>query len=150
MSPRHWLAGLTLALALPVAASAAEPTPEQLRAQLDDALRQLQAAQDRKNELAGENERLRARVAELELAAARLRLAADATHALRARAEALRAFVGRHPGLLAAFRAYVRDRLPVPLSDDPAAYDPRWPFDCDGPPPPADATRARAAYDRPA
>jgi hypothetical protein len=47
-------------------ALAQHPRPEQLREQLDDTLRQLQAAQDRKNELATENEKLLARIAQLE------------------------------------------------------------------------------------
>ncbi len=47
-------------------AYAQNPRPEQLREQLEDTLRQLQAAQDRKNELATENEKLLGQIARLE------------------------------------------------------------------------------------
>ena len=44
---------------------AQEATPEQLQVQYDEALKQLQAAQDRKNELANENEQLKRQIESL-------------------------------------------------------------------------------------
>ena len=41
---------------------AQDATPEQLQVQYDEALKQLQAAQDRKNELANENEQLKRQI----------------------------------------------------------------------------------------
>src|SRR4029453_6807726 len=54
------LAGATLALAQDAS------NPEQLKKLYDDALAQLKAAQDRKNELATQNEQLTAKVADLQ------------------------------------------------------------------------------------
>ena len=59
------LFGLILSLALACPAIAQEQTVEQLKAQYDEALKQLQAAQDRKNELANENELLKKQVESL-------------------------------------------------------------------------------------
>lgn len=61
---RSGLSGLTV-LFVTSLVLAQEPTVQQLQAQYDEALQQLQAAQDRKNELANENERLRKRVESL-------------------------------------------------------------------------------------
>src|SRR4051812_1676266 len=82
------------------------PKPEQLKRMYDDALVQLRSAQDRKNELANENETLKAKVTELnkQVDAARAevgRLQANAatfgeqTYAMRARLAAWEEFLKR-------------------------------------------------------
>jgi DNA repair exonuclease SbcCD ATPase subunit len=50
-----------------------QPNPEQLKKLYEDALVQLRSAQDRKNELAGQNEQLLAKIAELEQQLAQLK-----------------------------------------------------------------------------
>src|SRR5437868_14898517 len=54
------------AAAGPRAVAEDEPKPEQLKQMYDDTLAQLKSAQERKTQLAAENEQLKAKVAELE------------------------------------------------------------------------------------
>src|SRR3954454_7619786 len=51
---------------LPLALAQDQNNPEVLRKELADALAQLKAAQDRKNELAGENDKLKAQIATMQ------------------------------------------------------------------------------------
>jgi len=68
MMRRWWCAAAVLAVLLPggVLRAQDEPKPEELRKLYHDTLSQLKDAQDRKSELAGQNEKLTARVADLE------------------------------------------------------------------------------------
>lgn len=65
---RSWCAAVVLAVLVPGGALLAqdEPKPEELRKLYHDTLGQLKDAQDRKAELAGQNQKLTAHVAELE------------------------------------------------------------------------------------
>ena len=65
MRARTW-ALMALLLSATVAVAQDAPKPEQLKKMYDDALAQLKAAQDRKNELAMQNEQLTAKSAELQ------------------------------------------------------------------------------------
>jgi hypothetical protein len=103
---------------------AQEPSDQDLRKMYDDALVQLKAAQDRRSELAAENEKLTverdglaARVAELEqqLGAAREELAqvAEKNYMLRAHYAAWRQFVQARPQLKATWDAMLEASRPV-------------------------------------
>ena len=139
--PRLPIARATLAAALVgVLAVAASPSPtraddaaDQLRAQYDDAVAQLKAAQDRKNELQADNDRLNGRIKELEAAIAakdqttRVTLAdsADRTFFLRSHYAAWQSFVADRPDVAAAWRQY----LGVAVGADPAPGSPSSRFD---------------------
>lgn len=74
---RQWMAwALAVSVATSTAVAQNQPSPEQIQTLYQDALNQLKAAQDRKNELATENAKLKKREAELEqqLAAANQRI----------------------------------------------------------------------------
>jgi septal ring factor EnvC (AmiA/AmiB activator) len=94
----------------PLAIAQETPAPDELKKMYDDALVQLKAAQDRKNELGIENEQLKARVADLEqkLTAskadsealqAEVNSAADRTYFLRSYYAAWQRFLERYPHL---------------------------------------------------
>jgi chromosome segregation ATPase len=115
-----------------------EPRPEQLRKMYDDALAQLKQAQDRKNELAAENDRLNAKVTELQkqLEAAKARVDevnraaagyAEKTFFLRSQYAAWREFIRRYPKIEAEWRVFLEgDALgPQRLPD---VMDPAWPL----------------------
>jgi chromosome segregation ATPase len=112
-----FMAGLAL---LPVRSALAqdELKPDQLKKMYDDALVQLRQAQDRKNELAAENDRLNAKVADMQkqLDAAKARVDevnrqaasyADKTFFLRSHYAAWRRFIQRYPKLEAEWRVYL-------------------------------------------
>ena len=86
-------------------------TLDQVRRSYQDALAQLKGAQDRKNELATENAKLTARVAELEkqVDADREQSVGEAerTYLLRARAAAWEAFMKQEPQTLERWRAWL-------------------------------------------
>ena len=122
-----------LLLAATPAASRAQDAAEQIRAQYDDAVAQLKAAQDRKNELQAENDRLAARVAELEAAVAAkgdeakvsALASADRSFFLRSHYAAWQAFVADRPDVEAAWRQFVG----VAYGADPAPGSPSSRFD---------------------
>lgn len=104
-----------------------ELPPAELRRMYDDALVQLKAAQDRKNELANDNERLQSRIAELERRleqaqaqrdTARRELAdiAAATWRVRAHYAAWEAFAARHPQLRSRWEVFFNSPLLDPTS----------------------------------
>jgi septal ring factor EnvC (AmiA/AmiB activator) len=110
-------AGFTL---LPVSLAFAqdEPKPEQLKKMYDDALVQLRQAQDRKNELAAENDKLNAKIADLQkqLDGAKAHVEevnrqaasyADKTFFLRSHYAAWRRFIQRYPKLEAEWRVFL-------------------------------------------
>jgi len=132
-----WVSVLLLSVAN-VARGQDEPRPEQLRKMYDDALAQLKQAQDRKNELAADNDKLNAKVADLQkqLDAAKSRVDevnraaasyADKTFFLRSHYAAWREFIRRYPKIDAEWRAFIEgDALgPERLRD---VFDPEWPL----------------------
>ncbi len=122
---------------------AQEPSAEQVRKMYDDALVQLKAAQDRKSELATENEKLRAQMVELEkqvqamdgqLKDLRLQAQgwAERTYFLRSHYAAWQQFIQGNPSLLMRWRVFLEaDLLGHPL--DPTEFrDPDWPLSAEG------------------
>src|SRR5436853_7908705 len=104
---------IVLALLISSGAAVAQDTsnPEELKKSLADALNQLKAAQDRKNELATENEKLKARIAEQqkEVEESR-RIAADCsekTWFLRSHYSAWQNFLNRYPRLKAQWDLFL-------------------------------------------
>ena len=146
MDPKGWraaaaarvsvgLLAMLSVLVLPSAAPAALQdglTQEQLRKMYDDALVQLKGSQDRKAELAGENEKLQARVAELEkqLGEARNELAAQAerTFFLRAHYAAWQTFLSRYPSLLQQWKVFMEADVLTGPHEIPQWMDPDWPL----------------------
>lgn len=102
---------LLLAMAAPVWAEG----EDQLQRMYDNALAQLRAAQERRNELAKENEKLTASVADLEkrLAEAKTDLASMTEKSFRLRAEygAFQDFLRRYPAIDARWRSYMRQDM---------------------------------------
>src|SRR4051812_18256967 len=93
--------------------------PEELNRKYQDALAQLKSAQDRKNELAAENEKLNARVGDLEkqLEEAKRTAAtfAEQTFRLRSHYAAWHAFLRRYPVLLEKWKLFIEaDPLAIP------------------------------------
>lgn len=134
------LAGAILLWAGGLAYAQDEPRPEQLRRMYDDALAQLKQAQDRKNELAAENERLNARLAEMQkqVDAGKLRVDevnresasyADKSFFLRSHYGAWREFIRRYPKIEAEWRAYLFGEGPRVM---PEYFDRDWPLSTGG------------------
>lgn len=116
------------------------PNQNQLKKMYDDALAQLKSVQDRRNELARENEGLNEKVKALDAQVAALRneleasrksatIAAEKTFYMRAHYAAWQGFLQRYPDLLVKWRSYLGTALMLPTSEpDDAA----WPFDAAG------------------
>jgi predicted nuclease with TOPRIM domain len=125
-----WWSVLVVALLAPAALARQDnPSADQLKRMYDDALVQLRAAQDRKNELAVENERLAARVAELEKELSAVRSAADRFHErtlfLRSHHAAWQRFVRQSPEIEVRWKQFVETD---PLAGERIRlFDPRWP-----------------------
>jgi len=139
-----WILLVAASLATATAAGAQEqPKPDQLKQMYDDALGQLKAAQERKNQLAAENEQLKAKVAELQkqLDAATQKAAAlekdadgyaEKTFYLRSHYAAWEEFLRRYPALRARWKIFLmNDQLTVPI-DIPPFVDPEWPLSAQG------------------
>lgn len=108
-----------------------EIKPEQLRKMYDDAIANLKAAQDRKNQLAEENEKLKADIARLqgevnELHIRTRSLEGDAarfaarTYDLRLHLAAWEQFIQRHPSLRIKWELFLQSPVrvePVPGAD---------------------------------
>jgi septal ring factor EnvC (AmiA/AmiB activator) len=95
--------------------------PEELNRKYQDALAQLKSAQDRKNELAAENEKLNARIADLEKQIDESKRTAatfaEQTYRLRSHYAAWHAFLRRYPLLLEKWKLFIEaDPLAVPSS----------------------------------
>jgi len=138
----RWLcAAITLMLTLaPVARAQDAVQPDQLRKMIDDAMDQLKAAQERKNQLAAENDQLKARAAELQkqLDAAQSQLQelqrqaagyAEKTFYFRSYYVAWQEFLRRYPTLAARWKIFLEnDHLTSPR-ELPDFSDPDWPMD---------------------
>jgi len=127
------LAGATLALAQDAS------NPEQLKKLYEDALAQLKAAQDRKNELATQNEQLTKKAAELQkqLDQARSEMLelkrrdaenAEKTFELRSHKAAWRAFVDRYPELKARWDRFLEKDILAANNELPKLTDGDWPM----------------------
>jgi len=103
--------------------------PEELNRKYQDALAQLKSAQDRKNELAAENEKLHARIADLEKQLDESKRTAatwsEQTFRLRSHYAAWHAFLRRYPVMLERWKLFIEaDPLAVP-SELPEMLDPQ-------------------------
>jgi predicted nuclease with TOPRIM domain len=125
--------GLSLSAGLALAQDAA--TPEQLKKLYGDALAQLKAAQDRKNELAQQNEQLTAKVAELQKQLDQSRgealelkrkdaESAEKTFFLRSHYAAWQGFVEHYPELKARWKHFLETDLLNGQTDLPQWTDP--------------------------
>ena len=119
-----------LCLLLSTAARGQEPPKlEELQKMYSDAIEQLKAAQDRKNELASENEKLIARVAELERQLAdrdrQIAAFAEKTWYWRSHYAAWETFIERYPKLAEQWRAFLSAGELDPLNRQPVWADPK-------------------------
>jgi septal ring factor EnvC (AmiA/AmiB activator) len=117
----------------------AQESPEQLHRMYDDALKELKNAQERKNQLAEENDKLKATVEDLkkQLAAANQQVGdlkrdqteqADKTFYLRSHYAAWQAFLRQYPELLGRWKAYMEADFLTPKSVlPPLTIDGQWP-----------------------
>ena len=122
---RIFLLGMALVFAFSgVSLAADSPSPEQLKKMYDDALAQLKSAQDRKNELAKENENLKAKVEELtkDLAMAQSQVQdlkrenannAEKDFYLRAYHAAWETFLKHYPELMARWKVFMESDNPL-------------------------------------
>ena len=138
------VAALTLSAGLAFAQEAANP--EQLKKLYDDALAQLKAAQDRKNELAQQNEQLTARTADLQKQLDALRgemlelKRRDAENAeksfyYRSHHAAWQSFVENYPELKARWKRFLETDLLSGTIELPSLADPQFPVTTSGEPP---------------
>ena len=139
----RWFWAILVLLAVEGVASGQDsPQPDQLKKMYDGVLGELRQAQDRKNELAAENDKLNAKVAELQkqLDAAKLKIDegnreaagfAERTFYLRSFYVNWQEFVHRYPKLEARWQVYLEGNVasPWPLTDKD------WPLSADGPTP---------------
>jgi len=113
--------------------------PEQLKKQYADALTQLKAAQDRKNELATQNEQLTAKVAELtkQLDQARGEMLelrrqdaenAEKSFYLRSHHAAWQTFIERYPELKMRWKQFLEKDVLATGNELPDLLDPMWPL----------------------
>ncbi len=129
------LAAIAIIFALAVPALA--QTPDEIRRQYDDALKQLRAAQDRKNELAVANEKLEKQLAAANAEVNRLQTdnavlaaaaagVAEKTYQLRARSAALDAFLKTHPDVKTRWDAFIAAPAALALAASAANSLPDW------------------------
>lgn len=139
----HWARAVVVLIMAGVCWGQETPNPDQLKKMYDDALAQLKAAQDRKNELAAENEKLHAQVADQQkqltvLGAQVESLQRDAatqasrTFFLRSYYAAWQRFIAQYPELKVRWEAFLEaDVLSAPYSV-PMPEGAKWPFKDDG------------------
>lgn len=120
---------LAAVLSLPSAARG-QDDPKQLQAKYDDAVTQLKAAQDRKNELSVENDSLKTRLAEIEAKLKQLDdETAERTFHLRASNAAWNAFLEGRPDLRAEWDRFIMLGPVVPeFQLATTVIDPAWPL----------------------
>ena len=144
MRRRHWFMATALVAATAFfgparIALAEDPSPDQLKQMYNDTLAQLKAAQERKTQLAGENEALKAKVAELEkqLAASQAKSAEldkqvassnERNTFLRSHYVAWQEFLRRYPRLQIRWKSFIESDEVTPNSDQPVLVDPEWPW----------------------
>src|ERR1700722_10166915 len=138
----RWLT-LVMAMVLLISAGISrgdEPVkPEQLKKADDDALVQLKAAQDRKAELAKENETLAAKVEELKKQLAESGTQVDSlkreiadnderTFYLRSYHAAWQSFIRRYPEVMARWKIYLGNSVLTVPDSLPDVLNPEWPL----------------------
>ena len=113
-----WAVAVLLALSAGLALAQDAANPEQLKKLYDDALAQLKAAQDRKNELATQNEQLNTKVQELQKQLDQVRgevlelkrhdaESAEKSFFLRSHYAAWQSFVENYPELKARWKRFL-------------------------------------------
>ena len=133
-----WVTAVALAAGTTLALAQDANNPEQLKKLYDDALAQLKAAQDRKNELATQNEQLTAKVAELQkqLDQARGEMLelkrqdaenAEKSFYLRSHHAAWLSFIDRYPELKSRWKQFLEKDLLAANNELPKLVDPEWP-----------------------
>ncbi len=119
-----------------------QPNYDQLKKLYDDALKSLENAQNSKNQLSQENEKLKANVADLgkQLADVRSQLDklreeqaqwAEKTYFYRSYYSAWKSFIGRYPKIQAHWELYLEGK-PDPASDKTDWIDADWPLPRNG------------------
>jgi hypothetical protein len=140
---RVWLAVLLVVFGVTSVRAQEPPQPAELQKMYDDALAQLKAAQDRKNELGIENESLKSRIAELEKQVADTRTAvgmleaqvaenADKTFFYRSYHAAWQVFLHEYPYLMAQWKYFLENGLLSVPHQVPDFMDSDWPFSAEG------------------
>jgi hypothetical protein len=165
MKSRTWAVALAAAIgaAVPAAARAQEnPSPDQMKKMYDEVVVQLKAAQERKNHLAAENEKLGQQVEAMrkDAAATAARLdelrRSDAEHAeksffLRAHYVAWQQFVRQSPETEARWRAFLGDDYLAAAGRVAAEVPDRaWPIPAERPNPTSQPATAPTASTLPA
>ncbi len=142
MPRRLYLIALIAALliAAPQRATAEDaPKPDQLKQMYDDTLAQLKSAQERKTQLAAENEQLKARLAELQkqLSAAQAQSAevekqnaglAERIFFFRSHYTAWQEFLRYYPRLQVRWQIFLGNDSATPRNGQPLFVDPEWPW----------------------
>ena len=143
MNSRRWIISVVLGAAIagfgPVSLAEDELKPDQLKQMYQGTLAQLKEAQERKTQLAAENEQLKLKVAELEkqvqtakVQSADLQKRADSfaekTFFLRTHYAAWQEFLHRYPRLQIRWRVFLENDMLTPRNDLPLFVDPEWPW----------------------
>lgn len=122
---------LTVVLIATIGFAQDENNPDVLRQQNEELRGQLKSAQDRKNELAVENEKLKAQLAEQEKDLQQLRREkaafAQRTFFLRSHYAAWRTFIERYPEMMQRWKQFMQSE-PLFVPPSPELYDPEWPL----------------------
>ena len=122
---------ITMLLAPGVLMAQEELTSDQLRRMYDDAVAQMKTTQDRRNELARDSEKLRARIAELEgkleETRAQMTAMADSTYKARAECAAFDEFLKANVSLRGQWLAFLQKSI-IPATDVKQLLDADWPF----------------------
>ena len=130
------LTALLLPAPLPRAEEAS--SPDQLKRMYDDTLSQLKDTQQRKTQLASDNEQLKAKVAELQqqLADRQAKVAelqkqnselAEKAFFLRSHYAAWQEFLHHYPRFELQWKTFLESDLVTPRNDQPVLVDPYWP-----------------------
>jgi predicted nuclease with TOPRIM domain len=138
-----WAVAVFLALSAGLALAQDAANPEQLKKLYDDALAQLKAAQDRKNELATQNEQLNTKVQELQKQLDHVRgevlelkrhdaESAEKSFFLRSHYAAWQSFVENYPELKARWKRFLETDLLSGTIELPSMDDPQFPLTTSG------------------
>ena len=133
-----WAVAVVMALSAGLALAQDAANPEQLKKLYDDALAQLKAAQDRKNELAQQNEQLTAKVQALQKQLDQVRgevlelrrhdaESAEKSFFLRSHYAAWQTFVDNYPELKARWKRFLETDLLSGSIELPSLADPQFP-----------------------
>jgi hypothetical protein len=129
-----FVAAAVFALQVPGVLAQDGLSSDQLRRMYDDAVVQLKTAQDRRNELARENEKLRSRLIQLESIQKELdkvqrdaNITADKTFQARSEHAAFQEFLAANPFIRIQWQAFSgKNLLDAPSCGDPLGVD--WPL----------------------